>query len=1311
MGRKAKSKNRKARAASTGPSADADPQRRESESSEIMDAAGGSSGASSLVEDEDERPSIVEPPTANADVRAEGEVGAAGASAADEVTSSTVDEPNADGVVPAEEPQGAVGTEEAAAEIAATTDAPAGHPATVDAVDTTEDVQAVTEEATVEVEVATEAVSEAFAPLTVEREDASVEMEAPVASAVASVVHESEAEAAAASTGTETQSATVAEAIDAADALDVNDSMPIPSDNAVVEQLDGVDAPLDAEAEVEVAAREDAVDVQLVEEEDDAADFSADVDIERDVEVSETTVESATVAAVDEDTASDVVAVSVEVPDSVEPASDEVAELGVAVEQHLTETAVSEEVAIEEHEETIVSTEEITAEQQPTDIAVADNFTAEKHHTETVTTEDEHMEQHQTETANVTVEEHLSEAVEAEEHIVEEPQAETVATDEVAAEEHHADSMKAEDAAVEELRTENVVAEDVAVEEIHMEAAVAEEEHIEEEDHAETVVVVEEKLMVEENHTETVAIDRSSEQQSAEPVDSRTEVTTAMAMEDLDVDDKAATSQSNAVIDSASVDHHQVDAQPESSEHAADDSADRKTRSRPMLTTERSFVMEDDDTVKADDTVVVSERMSTDGEDDFEDVTPLPAEGFQAAVIANSMSMMSPVLEKRHLEALASEQNGKSHRKTSSAMAPTASSTARRSSEDNTPNMTPTRVRSRSSSRHSTPDTDFVKPPPAPPTVPMLPKRASIMAPTASYAAKHQTEDDASKKTPTRTRSHSSEAKLEISDTGFIKPPPAPPTVPIPPKRASIMAPTASYAAKHQSDDAPKKTSTRVRTDKHAKPEISDTGFIKPPPAPPTVPVPPKRASIMAPTASSAKRGHGESADASLETKTPPRARRSPGAKPEVSVTGFVKPPPPPPTVPIRPKRASIMAPTASSAAKRGGPDVTVDEWSRNAPPKPATRTKATEFVPTVPVAPKRASIMAPTASFRAKSGPEVVVEELPPPPVETKPLYRNKRYANVQSKVLGMINAPAKKTEPKPAPPVEEPKRPAPVQKPTMFKSKRYANVQSKIKDIIHSGPSQSDPSAVDRRRSLGSAKRDAVADAARRRSSLAGSSTLRSANTSGSGSGSDSSDPFAQALAARAHKKKLNNAVPRYLSYENSGVYAQRAQTQQERRRRLEEQNANKSQTRQHQLRVVFAEKLHVNYNAQEAEHSQAALGNVGTRARRAGGKTRGSRSSSASDEFSAASESKPAPVAVAGGVIVLPSASANGSSTESAVESVVETSAAVETVEVDAEPQTKVDDGVTKKINFDDTSDDEEEEIAAVAAATAVPVADVA
>ncbi|RLN14888.1 hypothetical protein BBJ28_00008579 [Nothophytophthora sp. Chile5] len=428
----------------------------------------------------------------------------------------------------------------------------------------------------------------------------------------------------------------------------------------------------------------------------------------------------------------------------------------------------------------------------------------------------------------------------------------------------------------------------------------------------------------------------------------------------------------------------------------SNEQATRRTdsRTRPMLTTERSFVMEDDHTIETEDTVVVRERPLTDGEEDLEPVTIT-----RARTARQSVSASTPP----------KARNGSSARRTS------ASAAGKKSSVKSASPGAATSPAPQLTRKVSAGSTGFIKPPPAPTTVPVPMKRASITAPTASYMAKQAAEAEAHKVSPPPKRHDSaSKQKGTVGPTGFIKPPPAPATVPVPMKRASITAPTASWQARNGPDH-------------------------------------PEEVKVLHP--------------APTHQASKPRGTVGP--------TGFIKPLPPPPTVPVAPKRASIMAPTASYLAK-----------------------KAAEH--------------AEEAQAASASVP--------------KPTARNKRYSNVQSKVLegiqsGSTHATTKKTMTK--------------------------------EEFI----------AAERRKSLGSAGvRDVLLSAVDRRSSLAGRSSLDTPQ-----------EPFVRSTVA---KKKHDRTIPRYLDYENSPAYARLAQEQHERRRRLEEENSLKSEKRRKELRVFFTE-----------------------------------------------------------------------------------------------------------------------------------------
>lgn len=118
-------------------------------------------------------------------------------------------------------------------------------------------------------------------------------------------------------------------------------------------------------------------------------------------------------------------------------------------------------------------------------------------------------------------------------------------------------------------------------------------------------------------------------------------------------------------------------------------------------------------------------------------------------------------------------------------------------------------------------------------------KRALITAPTASYMARKAAEaEEAHRASPPPNQI--SKQKTTADRTGF-KPPAAATTVPVPMKRASVTAPTASWQARNvPGKSEASESNPTVRN--HASKLKGNAG--------PTVPVAPKRASIMAPTAS-----------------------------------------------------------------------------------------------------------------------------------------------------------------------------------------------------------------------------------------------------------------------------------------------------------------------------------------------------------------------------------------------------------------------------------------------------------------------------
>ncbi|KAI9906843.1 hypothetical protein PsorP6_002814 [Peronosclerospora sorghi] len=137
-------------------------------------------------------------------------------------------------------------------------------------------------------------------------------------------------------------------------------------------------------------------------------------------------------------------------------------------------------------------------------------------------------------------------------------------------------------------------------------------------------------------------------------------------------------------------------------------------------------------------------------------------------------------------------------------------------------------------------------------------------------------------------------------------------------------------------------------------------------------------------------------------------------------------------------------------------------------------------------------------------------------------------------------------------------------------IRNKKYLNVKSKVLDGIQSGSIHAVPHktitkedfiAAERRKSLGLTELQSILNPADRRASLAARTSIDAPP-----------EPFVRSALSR---KKLNSTAPRYLNYENSPGYAERARQQYERRKRLEEENAAKSEKRQRELRTFFADK----------------------------------------------------------------------------------------------------------------------------------------
>ncbi|CAH0486433.1 unnamed protein product [Peronospora farinosa] len=295
------------------------------------------------------------------------------------------------------------------------------------------------------------------------------------------------------------------------------------------------------------------------------------------------------------------------------------------------------------------------------------------------------------------------------------------------------------------------------------------------------------------------------------------------------------------------------------------------------------------------------------------------------------------------------------------------------------------------------------------------------------------------------------------------------------------------------------------------------------------VSIPAKCASTTAPTAASMAQKTLKVNKSHKDSLQPKKKRSAPEIKGTVSNAGCIEPPPAAPTVPVPMKRVSITASSTSSHARNVADHDSKVRHSLRALTTDVSKTKdavgRSGFVKpsssTVSVAPKRASITARSASFRARNAAEHLEDinvAVPSAP------SRNKRYINVKSKV--------------------------------------FAGIQSGLMQTTsHKTITKEEFIAAERRKSLGSAGVRSVLGAGNRRASLAAGATI-----------AGPPEPFVRSALSR---KKLNSTPPRYMNYENTPGYAERARQQYERRKRLEEENAAKSEKRQRELRTFFSNK----------------------------------------------------------------------------------------------------------------------------------------
>lgn len=280
-------------------------------------------------------------------------------------------------------------------------------------------------------------------------------------------------------------------------------------------------------------------------------------------------------------------------------------------------------------------------------------------------------------------------------------------------------------------------------------------------------------------------------------------------------------------------------------------------------------------------------------------------------------------------------------------------------------------------------------------------------------------------------------------------------------------------------------------------------------------------------------------------------------------------------------RKSSIMAPTASSVAKKPSAPSSVATASTPVAKKPVAKKPAVVVSsPSIKressIETKRSSIMAPTASSSAKRSEDNTSSSIKPSVTVDTSAHVTIR-TNTTPKVARSHVSPVAA------------EKPASVKRTV---TKRVTSKSFDVKDRLDAG---------DRRKSIATPtkpvhKTDATAH---RRLSLTSRSLLRSnrtrhgaeQNTMSDGddalksgdacsnesqaSNSEPSDPFSSSSTGRSHKAKLGGVVPRYMDYQNDPNFAKHAQMQYERRKRLEEINALKSAERQHALRHFFADK----------------------------------------------------------------------------------------------------------------------------------------
>ncbi|CAI5735720.1 unnamed protein product [Hyaloperonospora brassicae] len=351
-----------------------------------------------------------------------------------------------------------------------------------------------------------------------------------------------------------------------------------------------------------------------------------------------------------------------------------------------------------------------------------------------------------------------------------------------------------------------------------------------------------------------------------------------------------------------------------------------------------------------------------------------------------------------------------------------------------------------------------------------------------------------------------------------------------------VLSPSKVSAAHELHSDVTSSRSAKSSTPKVVKQTSSKVARKKPTELPGSVKMSLGKpvdhgATKRASTAASRIAKEATKAEGNVKAPLPVKMKTTaPKRKSTVSGAGSAKVSTAPPSVSARMKRASATPPTAMQQV--GGNLAGAGEAGATSP---ATATQSS----------KRKGLVGFTSAVEPASSLPIVADGSKRASIVASPAFREAKKAERNADVASPVpSAPAR--------------------------NKRYSSVKSIVQDGIKTHPvhavshvpiTKEAYIAAERRKSLGSAGVRCVLDAANRRASL----TARAAI-------GEPPEPYIRSALSR---KKLKSTVPRYMNYENTPGYAERARQQYERRKRLEEENAAKSEKRQRELRSFFDDK----------------------------------------------------------------------------------------------------------------------------------------